>query len=142
MLVGSGERLNPATGVTEADYFEALAGLLPCEGPDSGLVIGLACGEPGTGVVYRKGDEGGRMLAGLLQEGIVEALGLPDRGIGPRFAHDRGGDFLYGGGECVIVEPFCIERDGEFLRASVRMGLLAEAIVGAVEEFNLALEGA
>lgn len=88
----------------------------------------------GSEVLYYSGSANGAKLAQRLQDVVVNTLGLPDRGIKPRTADDRGGPLLKGTRmPCVILEPFFIDNSKDLDVGVTRMqglaGALAEALI-------------
>ena len=107
-------------------------------GPD--FVVSLHCNAfngqaSGTEVLYYHRSEKGKAMASILQRRLVEYLRLPDRGIRPRSAEDRGGYLLrYTDAPCVIAEPFFIDNDADLARAQEDPDALAAACAHAIEE--------
>lgn len=91
----------------------------------------------GTEVLYWHTSAGGKRLARVLQNHLLVALGLPDRGIKPRQAGDRGGHLLrFTAAPCVIAEPFFIDNDHDLGRAQGRLDELARAYATTIEEYG------
>ena len=89
----------------------------------------------GTEVLYYHSSVKGMLLAESLQESMVDALRLPDRGVKPKHSEDRGGYLLrYTDAPCVIIEPFFIDNIEDFLTASMNMDKLAYAIVDVIRK--------
>jgi N-acetylmuramoyl-L-alanine amidase len=90
----------------------------------------------GTEVLHWHHSILGKVLAGILQGKIVEALETKDRGLRPVTMDDRGG-YLLGHTRCVcvIVEPFFGDNHGDFNRGATRIDALADAIASGVEKF-------
>ena len=89
----------------------------------------------GTEVLYYHRSEKGKKMAEILLKHLVEHLKLPNRGIKPKTAEDRGGYLLrYTKAPCVIAEPFFIDNDDDLARAQEDIGGLAEAYAKAIEE--------
>ena len=89
----------------------------------------------GTEVLYYHRSEKGKKMAEILLKYLVEYLNLPNRGIKPKTAEDRGGYLLrYTKAPCVIAEPFFIDNDDDLARAQEDIGGLAEAYARAIEE--------
>ena len=65
----------------------------------------------GTEALYYHKSEKGKKMAEILLNHLVEHLKLPDRGIKPKTAEDRGGLLLrYTKAPCLIAEPFFIDN--------------------------------
>ncbi len=89
----------------------------------------------GTEVLYYHKSEVGKTIAEILQRGLVDFLGLPDRGIKPKTSEDRGGYLLrYTNAPCVIAEPFFIDNDDDLARAQENIEGFAETYAGAIDE--------
>jgi len=89
----------------------------------------------GTETLYYHSSKKGKLLAEYLQSNMIDALGLKDRGIKPKHSEDRGGYLLrYTKAPCVIIEPFFIDNDEDFLLASLNMDKLAFAISDVIKE--------
>jgi len=77
----------------------------------------------GTETLYYHTFLEGKRLATMLQRNMVNALGLPDRGIKPKRTEDRGGYLLrYTNATCVIAEPFFIDNPQDLMRARTSSG--------------------
>jgi len=88
----------------------------------------------GTEVLYYHKSEKGRKMAEILLTHLLEHLKLPDRGIKPKTAEDRGGYLLcYTKAPSVIAEPFFIDNDDDLDRAKEDMDGLAAAYAKAIE---------
>ncbi len=94
----------------------------------------------GTEELYWHGSAEGRKLAALLLEHHLAALGLPNRGLKPRTAAERGGSLLRDvRAPIVIGEPFFI-TNREDLRAGIgKMKALAAAYASAIDAFAAGL---
>ena len=83
------------------------------------FIISLHCNAfnktaSGTEVLYYHRSKNGRLMAEVLNNEFVNALGLKDRGIKPKSAEDRGGYLLKStSAPCVIAEPFFIDNDSD-----------------------------
>ena len=106
---------------------------------DPDFIISLHCNAfnekaSGTEVLYYHKSEKGKKMAEILLKYLVEYLNLPNRGIKPKTAEDRGGYLLrYTKAPCVIAEPFFIDNDDDLARAQEDIGGLAEAYARAIE---------
>ena len=104
------------------------------------FIISLHCNAfntraSGTEVLYYHRSEKGKMMAEILLKHLVEHLKLPNRGLKPKTAEDRGGYLLrYTKAPCVIAEPFFIDNDEDLSRALEDKDGLAEAYAQAIEE--------
>lgn len=90
----------------------------------------------GTECLYWHASDKSKRCAEILQERLVEALGLPDRGIKPRTKSDRGGTQLMKvAAPIVIVEPFFLSSIGDYRRAKEeRYHLLVDALLMGVDQ--------
>lgn len=90
----------------------------------------------GTEVLYYHKSKRGKALAGVLQEKLLAALGLKDRGIKPRTSEDRGGYLLKNTkAPCVIAEPFFIDNDEDLKIAQTKLDALADAYARSIEQY-------
>ena len=109
-------------------------------GPD--FIVSLHCNAfnrkaSGTEVLYHHKSRKGERLAGILLRHLVDHLKLPNRGIKPRTAEDRGGYLLrYTKAPCVIGEPFFIDNDDDLAKAQGDLDGLAAAYANAIDEFS------
>ncbi len=107
---------------------------------DPDFIISLHCNAfnekaSGTEVLYYHRSEKGKKMAEILLKHLVEHLKLPNRGIKPKTAEDRGGYLLrYTKAPCVIAEPFFIDNDADLARAQEDKDGLAEAYAKAIEK--------
>lgn len=92
----------------------------------------------GTEMLYWHSSQKGKELAGLLQQEVLSALGLRDRGLKP--IHDekeRGGKLLFRTrAPCVICEPFFITTDDDLETAQAGRDALIDAYVTAIKRFT------
>ncbi len=87
----------------------------------------------GTEVLYAGGYSNGDLAALIMQEHLVRALGLPDRGTKPKVRADRGGYLLWGVSQLALIpEPFFIDNDADL--ATARAVDLVTAYADAIEE--------
>ncbi len=106
---------------------------------DPDFVVSLHCNAfntkaSGTEVLYYHKSEMGNKMAENILNHLVEYLKLPDRGVKPKSAEDRGGYLLrYTKAPCVIAEPFFIDNDNDLARAQEGIEGLAEAYAKAIE---------
>ena len=120
--------------------YETLPGDINDLGPD--FIIDLHCNAfnmtaSGTEVLYYHRSKKGPEMARILQEHLVGYLGLPDRGIKPKTAEDRGGYLLKNThAPCVISEPFFIDNDDDLARAMGDLDGFAAAYAQAIEEIG------
>jgi len=81
------------------------------------FIISLHCNAynrtaSGTEVLYYHRSSKGKELANILQQQLLSALQLKDRGIKSRTTEDRGGYLLKNtNAPCLISEPFFIDND-------------------------------
>lgn len=88
----------------------------------------------GTEVLYYHRSTKGQFMAGVLNEQLVEALGLKNRGLKPKTAEDRGGNLLKNTlAPCVIAEPFFIDNNEDLKTATDKRDLLVKAYANAIE---------
>jgi len=94
----------------------------------------------GTSVLYYHSSKLGKAMAEVLQEHLLFALGLNNRGVKPKHSEDRGGFLLrYTQAPCVIAEPFFIDNDEDLEVATARSHRLAEAYTGAIKDISQVL---
>ncbi|NIR33488.1 MAG: N-acetylmuramoyl-L-alanine amidase [Desulfuromonadales bacterium] len=152
---------NTASGLTEFDFNEKLALLIEekveavqvqrvyrrtwatLPGDINELnphfIVSLHCNAfngqaSGTEVLYYHKSQTGRKIADILQKRLVECLGLPDRGIKPKTAEDRGGLLLRcTHAPCVIAEPFFLDNDVDLAKAQANLQEVAAAYAAAVD---------
>ncbi len=109
-------------------------------GPD--FIVSLHCNAfnkkaSGSEVLYYHRSEKGRKIAEILLGHLVKHLKLPDRGIKPKSAEDRGGPLLrYTKAPCVIAEPFFIDNDEDLARAQEDLYGLAGAYTTAIDKIS------
>jgi N-acetylmuramoyl-L-alanine amidase len=103
------------------------------------FIISLHCNAfdgsaSGTEVLYYHRSAKGKLIASILNNKLVEALGLKDRGIKPKTTEDRGGYLLKNtSAPCVIAEPFFIDNNMDFKTATDKREVLVNAYAGATE---------
>lgn len=87
------------------------------------LIVSLHCNAfnteaSGCEMLYYHKSEKSKEVARLFQNHLVQRLDNKDRGTKSRTTEDRGGYLLrYTKAPCIIVEPFFIDNDEDFLRA-------------------------
>lgn len=153
---------NATSGVTEFDFNDALArdiekhvedvtvqriyrrtyNLLPADinelAPD--FIISLHCNAyntevSGTEMLYYHKSSQGKLMAKILQNKVLGALGLNDRGIRAKGAEDRGGYLLKNtAAPCVIAEPFFIDNDSDLVKANSAHDALVAAYAEGICE--------
>lgn len=158
---------NSATGLTEFVFNDALAidieqqvtgvdvqrvyrrtyNTLPGDinelNPD--FIVSLHCNAfdgnaTGTEVLYYHRSVKGKLMAQILDEHLVNALKLKDRGIKPKTAEDRGGHLLKEtNAPCVIAEPFFIDNDGDLKVATDNRKKLVKAYAEGIQAIANAL---
>ena len=141
------ERLSGATRIQRI-YRRTLASL-PSDinelNPD--FTVSLHCNAfnsqaSGTEVLYYHTSETGRQMAALLQNNLLECLGLKDRGIKARNSEERGGYLLrYTNSPCLIAEPFFIDNNADLATAVERIDQLAQAYRDSIENMATILGG-
>lgn len=88
----------------------------------------------GTEVLYYHRSTNGKQIAAILNEQLVNALGLKNRGIKPKTAEDRGGNLLKNTvSPCVIAEPFFIDNDEDLQIAIDKRDNLVKAYASGIE---------
>lgn len=122
------------------DEYKDLPDKINALNPD--LVLSFHCNAfntevSGSEVLYYHTSETGQALAYRLQQLIVNALGLRDRGIKPKRSEDRGGYLLaYTKAPCLILEPFFIDNSSDLQIA----GLKEDVLVAAYVQFLIELD--
>lgn len=92
----------------------------------------------GTETLYHYGSARGKIAAQILQQHLLRALQLKDRGIKPKSVEDRGGYVLkYTNAPCIIAEPFFIDNDHDLKRAINNRIQLTTAYANAITIINL-----
>ncbi len=120
--------------------YETLPSDINAYGPD--FIISLHCNAfntqaSGTETLFYHKSSRSEKMAEIVNEKIVLALGLNDRGTKPKTVEDRGGYLLkYTNAPCVIAEPFFMDNEDDFLTANVNRGLLVQAYVDAIKEVS------
>lgn len=93
----------------------------------------------GTEMLYAEGSKDGQAFAELLQNRVLLALSLPDRGAKSRVRSDRGGTILFGTkAPAVIAEPFFIDNDKDLATANANIGGLVSAYLTAIRDYHIA----
>ena len=153
---------NQASGITEFEFNEQLAidieaavsdviiqriyrrtyQTLPADinefDPD--FIISLHCNAfnkkvSGTEVLYYHKSAKGKAIATVLQQKLVSALALFDRGIKAKTVEDRGGYLLKEtSAPCLIAEPFFIDNDSDLSCATINRKELIAAYVSAIHD--------
>ena len=118
--------------------YSALPGEINKTKPD--FIVSLHCNAfnrkvSGTETLYYHKSEKGKKIAQLLNDNLVDALGLKDRGVKPKTSEDRGGYLLAETvAPCVIAEPFFIDNDADLYVALAERDSLAEAYATSIEQ--------
>ena len=130
-------RILNARGVeAEVDLYQSGGGNVARWSGASDLLVEFHCNAfnreaSGTEVLYAAGSVKGKAAAQIMQTHLVQALGLPSRGIKSKVRSDRGGYLLMGVSQVALIpEPFFIDNDGDLERA--RSSDLVSAYVAAV----------
>lgn len=106
---------------------------------DPDFIISLHCNAfngtaSGTEVLYYHRSQKGQQFAEILNNHLIAALGLKNRGIKPITAEDRGGNLLKNTyAPCLIAEPFFIDNDGDLKTALENREQLVEEYANAIE---------
>ncbi len=88
----------------------------------------------GTEVLYYHRSTKGKLIAGILNEQLVKALGLKNRGLKPKTAEDRGGYLLRNTvAPCVIAEPLFIDNNDDLKTATDNKDILVKAYANGIE---------
>ncbi|GFD70365.1 N-acetylmuramoyl-L-alanine amidase [Alteromonas sp. KUL106] len=88
----------------------------------------------GTEVLYYHKSVKGKIAAQILNDHLVSALGLSDRGTKAKTSEDRGGYLLKStNATCLIAEPFFIDNNNDFDRAMSKYDELVDAYVKGIE---------
>lgn len=104
------------------------------------LVVSFHCNAfnkevSGSEVLFYNGSRLGKQAAFIMQEHVVSALQLPNRGIKAKGRIDRGGLLLQKTkAPCILIEPLFIDNDYDYLLALKRLDGLANNIADAIEE--------
>jgi len=89
----------------------------------------------GSETLYYHKSKIGKKIAQIFQEEVVRSLGLRDRGIKSKTSEDRGGYVLkYTNAPCIIMEPYFMDNDEDFLVYLCKYEEYVENISGAIEE--------
>ena len=109
------------------------------------FIISLHCNAfnetaSGTEVLYYHRSTKGKLMAEILNEKLVDALGLNNRGIKPKGAEDRGGYLLKSTlAPCVIAEPFFIDNNSDLKVVIDNRDDLIKAYVSSIESIAKAI---
>lgn len=121
--------------IVERDTYRDLPNKINSHSPD--LIISFHCNAfntdaSGTEVLYYHKSKTSAKHAKNLLIHLVDALGLPNRGIKPKTSEERGGYLLrYTHAPCIIAEPFFIDNLKDLNTAIVR----EEQLIAAYKEF-------
>ena len=89
----------------------------------------------GTEVIYFHNSVKGKKCSEVIQNKILKALGLRDRGVIGRSRLQAGGHLLSNTrGVCLILEPFFIDNNCDYLTAQANLSKLALAISSGIED--------
>lgn len=103
------------------------------------FIISLHCNAynrkaSGAEVLYYHRSSTGRHMAKILNEQLVDALGIKNRGVKAKNAEDRGGYLLnQTNAPCVIAEPFFIDNNKDLKIAFENRDLLVKAYARAIK---------
>jgi len=96
----------------------------------------------GTETLYYHSSTKGKAIAQIFQDNIVSVLRLPDRGIKPKGAEDRGGYLLrYTKAPAVLLEPFFIDNVKDYDRVTIIFQNYLQALRKSLFETVDYLEG-
>lgn len=91
----------------------------------------------GTETLFYYKSKKGKALAEVMQQSLLAALQLPDRGIKPKHTDSRGGYLLrYTDAPCVILEPFFIDKDSDLQIACQNFDKFKEEIINGIKTFK------
>ena len=94
----------------------------------------------GSEVLYYEKSKKGKVIAGILQKEVLEALKLNDRGLKPLKSSENGGYLLKNTkAPCVICEPFFIDNDKDFVKAVLDSNKLINAYANAFIKIDFEL---
>jgi N-acetylmuramoyl-L-alanine amidase len=102
------------------------------------FIISLHCNAfnetaSGTEVLYYHRSVKGKIMAEILNEKLVAALGLNNRGIKSKSTEDRGGYLLKStSAPCVIAEPFFIDNNSDLKVVIDNMDALIKAYATSI----------
>lgn len=125
--------------VVYRDSYMGLPGKINELKPD--FVISLHCNAfntkaSGTETLHHKRSTKGALLAAILQRRVVDALGLPNRGIKAKGVEERGGYLLKNtNAPCIILEPCFIDNDNDLKVVRDKKDVLAHAIIAGIHEY-------
>lgn len=108
---------------------------------DVDLVLSFHCNAfnriaSGTEVLHFHKSKKGKKLAQLVQDALVDVLGLRDRGLVPVTGGDRGGYLLQKvAAPAILLETFFIDNDVDFTIADGEKEELAKHIALAVKDY-------
>ncbi len=108
-------------------------------GLDPDFIVSLHCnftvGASGTEMLHHHQSRNSERLASMLQNEVLKALGLRDRGLRPR-SSGRGWHLLSNTkAPAVIVEPFFMSNDREMKLGLERKDELAAAYAAAIDDY-------
>jgi N-acetylmuramoyl-L-alanine amidase len=87
----------------------------------------------GSEVLYYRTSKKGKEIARIFQKYIIQTLGLYDRGIKGKGSEDRGGYILrYTKAPCILIEPFFIDNNVDYMRVQERYDAFVEALKNAI----------
>jgi len=87
----------------------------------------------GSETLYYYTSKKGKEIAKIFQKYIVQTLGLYDRGIKRKGSEDRGGYILrYTKAPCILIEPFFIDNNIDYMRVQERYDVFVEALKNAI----------
>lgn len=130
--------------VFRSHSYRELPAILNRLGPD--FIISLHCNAfnktaSGTEVLYYHKSTKGFEIATILQGELVNALGLPDRGVKGKTSKDRGGYLLKNtNAPCVIAEPFFIDNDNDLQIAIQNQFALLMAYTNAIHQISAKIQ--
>lgn len=110
---------------------------------DPDFIVSLHCnftnGASGTEMLYHHRSRNGERLASLIQNEVLKALGLRDRGLKP-LSGGRGWTLIANTkAPAVIAEPFFMSNDREMKLGMDRKDELATAYASAIDDYAISI---
>jgi N-acetylmuramoyl-L-alanine amidase len=126
------------THIVYRDLYETLPEDINKLNPD--FIISFHCNAynkktSGTETLYWHSSRKGRKIADIVQDEILHALNLPNRGSKPVYDGERGNYVLKETkAPCVITEPFFIDNDEDYEKANNNFLRLVMAYISAIHK--------
>ena len=91
----------------------------------------------GTETLYYHKSAKSKRCAEIMQKRMVDALGLPDRGIKPKTTQDRGGwQLLHVSSPIVILEPFFLSNPLDVARVKEAWTMYMDAMISGLDQIQ------